>query len=1518
MVLCDQQHARNSRTKRLPEALKTKILCLLLCIITFPQNGHAVSKDYKVVFKEPCSATMELKTAVPNLAAFTVCTYIKLTSSDPWAAFIYKNPKSTPECELGLLGDSNQLVILIFDNQINITQKLNLHSWYAACIQWESKGGSMEFYLDTVLIASQKVSNDKGLTGGGSLSLGCSQSLNVGFSSQIGLVGELYMFRVWKQKLPNIPKCGEGNVIQWKMSEWSYTPSLLQSDTNLPCAKPSSDTTTLAPTVKAAKPSSDTITLALTVKAGALDVFAVVPPISQLSDKETTKLPNSTSDSTNVSANISSFIKGIASSFPDTTPSKTSSIISLTRESTITESNVDVKASTLALTREVTSGHLNPAPTTLNVTTGDLNFTAVTSNITTAVTRNTTIMTSNVITTGNDMNFTTITSNITTTVKGENLDTTLELETAPKMTSAVTGHDLHTTLEFGTASKTSVTGMDFDTTLAIGTAPKTSSAVTETKVDIKRSTTDEAVMISEVTGHDLHTTLEFGTASNTSVTGMDFDTTLAIGTAPKTSSADSSSKVTADLTVTETKVDIKRSTTDEAVMTSEVTENTQNSSSTTSKVAITVTSNVTTAGDHLNSSITTSQITSAGSTTVTNMSTAVTQHLNNTATTSNLTISVTGHDVTTTLATVTVPNASTTECPSGEDCPLSPFCNASAVYAVTFNTSDHVCNNLTGLLKSFNLTEVNGLTPTVSPAMMGNITEEESLVDCIIMMRGKNCTNVLVKITEMVHNILNFTPHIKAEFCCCSEQGICPSDVRIYNTSWYCNTTSISNNCSNTITPGTYVTSSVSSQTSFTSIVTFPARPNSTNSGSGPSYTTKIQPITSQITTTDDDSGAALDKLHDILSSGNLNASVVHDIVSNIENLLSGEVKPKTATKLVGVLNTFLNISQNLITPVSERLIKVVDTVGLKLNFPGKSINITSEFLVLAVNKISPNNFTETSFGVGSSSGLQVSLGSQTPPQGDASVVLPASLLSDLSAVDKEIASRVQFNFFDKTSLFMDSFLNAQKQFLVSKVISSSVSNLSITNLSDNVTVTLPTSFINNQADVLMKCVFWNFTKYSNTSGGWESAGCTVARTSPNATICKCNHLTSFAILMDVSRTPLSPEDTLILTFISYIGCGLSAIFLSVTLVTYIAFEKIRRDYPSKILIQLCAALVCLNLTFLLDPWISLYNHIPGLCISVAAFLHYFLLVSITWMGLEAFHMYFSLVKVFNTYVRKYILKFCIVGWGFPAVVVAIVLAVNKDLYGIQISGKYPNGSSDEFCWIADIVFYITVVGYFCLIFLLNISMFIVVLIQLCRIKKKKQLGYQRKTTFQDMRSVAGITFLLGITWGLAFFSWGPGKVVVVYLFTIFNTLQGFFIFIFYCVAKENVRKQWRRYLCCGKFRLAENSDWSKTATNKLGKQVSNQGISSSSTNSIQSSSNSNSTTLLVANEYSLHPNGNGHFFKERNSVSFMLPNGEVPLQDISEKKNSIANGSLGQGGAQRPSIRRTSNRGSVHFMDPI
>ncbi|XP_023575329.1 adhesion G-protein coupled receptor G2 isoform X3 [Octodon degus] len=649
-----------------------------------------------------------------------------------------------------------------------------------------------------------------------------------------------------------------------------------------------------------------------------------------------------------------------------------------------------------------------------------------------------------------------------------------------------------------------------------------------------------------------------------------------------------------------------------------------------------------------------------------------------------------------------------------------------------------------------------------------------------------------------------------------------------------------------------------------------------------------------------------------------VNTGYISDLesqVSQMERALSlGSVEPDIAGEMINQVSRLLHSPPALLAPLAQRLIKVVDDIGLQLNFSSKTISLTSPSLALAVLRVNASDFNTTTFAAQDPENLKVSLQTQAPESSIGAITLPSSLMSNLPASDVGLASRVQFNFFETPALFQDPSL--QNISLVSYVISSSVANLTVKNLTRNVTVTLRHIEL-SQDDLTLKCVFWDLGR-NGGKGGWSSDGCSVKDRRLNETICTCSHLTSFGVLLDLSRTSLPSGQMMALTFITYIGCGLSSIFLSVTLVTYIAFEKIRRDYPSKILIQLCAALLLLNLVFLLDSWIALYNT-RSLCISVAVFLHYFLLVSFTWMGLEAFHMYLALVKVFNTYIRKYILKFCIVGWGIPAVVVAIVLTISPDNYGLGSYGKFPNGSPDDFCWINNnAVFYITVVGYFCVIFLLNVSMFIVVLVQLCRIKKKKQLGAQRKTSIQDLRSIAGLTFLLGITWGFAFFAWGPVNITFMYLFAIFNTLQGFFIFIFYCVAKENVRKQWRRYLCCGKLRLAENSDWSKTATNGLKKQTVNQGVSSSS-NSLQSSSNStNSTTLLVNHDCSVHASGNGNASTERNGVSFSVQNGDVCLHDLTGKQHMFNEKEEPCNGKSRMALRRTSKRGSLHFIEQM
>lgn len=84
------------------------------------------------------------------------------------------------------------------------------------------------------------------------------------------------------------------------------------------------------------------------------------------------------------------------------------------------------------------------------------------------------------------------------------------------------------------------------------------------------------------------------------------------------------------------------------------------------------------------------------------------------------------------------------------------------------------------------------------------------------------------------------------------------------------------------------------------------------------------------------------------------------------------------------------------------------------------------------------------------------------------------------------------------------------------------------------------------------------------------------------------------------------------------------------------------------------------------------------------------------------------------------------------------------------------------------------VVAYFLLIFALCLLVFIIVMVQLSRIKKQNpQNQPPNRGVMTDLRSIAGLIVLLGLTWGFALFAWGPLYLPFVYLFTIFNSLQG-------------------------------------------------------------------------------------------------------------------------------------------------
>ncbi|XP_032828479.2 uncharacterized protein LOC116952899 [Petromyzon marinus] len=517
----------------------------------------------------------------------------------------------------------------------------------------------------------------------------------------------------------------------------------------------------------------------------------------------------------------------------------------------------------------------------------------------------------------------------------------------------------------------------------------------------------------------------------------------------------------------------------------------------------------------------------------------------------------------------------------------------------------------------------------------------------------------------------------------------------------------------------------------------------------------------------------------------NMDSKSAEEVSKEMDGLLalleqSPTISVKGAQMVATRFSSILEAPSSSLANSSEKALHMVDTLLQKIDFPSSSISLPTKNLLLFVSKMNESDSSQP----------------QEFKDGETSVSLPASLLDSLDPAQKAMATRAQFTVYNNTKLFPQANLS-------SYVVAASVGKLAnITNLKDPVNISL---WHTNQSALdpvegmikNVKCVYWDFVKKD-----WNSKGCIAVPggSDHNVTLCQCNHLTHFALLLDFSPGPKYSEVIeQSLSFITYIGSGLSVIFLGITLVTYITFEKIRTDHPSKILMNLCAALLLLNLLFMLDAWIAWFN-IYGLCLATGALLHYSLLASFTWMGLEAAHLYLAVVKVFNTYVRNYILKFCIVGWGVPAIVVAVLLAINRDFYGKGQKNSTNYRERDDFCWIRlDVVFYVAVAGYFCLVFCLNLSMFVVVLRQICQ-QKRKHGKEKHSSVARELRGSVSLTFLLGITWAFAFLGFGPQKLAFIYLFIIFNTLQGFMIFLFHCALRENVRYQWKKFFCCGKY----------------------------------------------------------------------------------------------------------------------
>ncbi|XP_077420496.1 adhesion G protein-coupled receptor G3-like [Vanacampus margaritifer] len=322
-------------------------------------------------------------------------------------------------------------------------------------------------------------------------------------------------------------------------------------------------------------------------------------------------------------------------------------------------------------------------------------------------------------------------------------------------------------------------------------------------------------------------------------------------------------------------------------------------------------------------------------------------------------------------------------------------------------------------------------------------------------------------------------------------------------------------------------------------------------------------------------------------------------------------------------------------------------------------------------------------------------------------------------------------------------------------------------------------------------CVFWEELNEEDGTGQWSKFGCNTSNTGSEF-ICRCNHLSFFAVLVNPDLS-LSKEDAFNLSLITYVGSALSVVFTIISLIVYSCLNKWQPERAVALHMHLTGALLCLHLCFLLCclwAWKLAEEPADWLCGGLGLLLHWSLLATVCWSALEGFHLYLLLVRVFNIYIRRYLLKLSAVGWGVPTLIVLICGV--SGLYGkytLEIRDSDNNNSTIQLCWMSSnflhrqAVTYATTVVFPCLVVFFNSCMLGVVVFKLWKLRRGGAKDFGPKGSrdkasrlWKDCVTVLGLSCVLGLPFGLS--STTYVSLLGVYIFTVLNSLQGFFVFL--------------------------------------------------------------------------------------------------------------------------------------------
>uniref|UniRef100_A0A8B9DT63 Adhesion G protein-coupled receptor B1 n=1 Tax=Anser cygnoides TaxID=8845 RepID=A0A8B9DT63_ANSCY len=365
----------------------------------------------------------------------------------------------------------------------------------------------------------------------------------------------------------------------------------------------------------------------------------------------------------------------------------------------------------------------------------------------------------------------------------------------------------------------------------------------------------------------------------------------------------------------------------------------------------------------------------------------------------------------------------------------------------------------------------------------------------------------------------------------------------------------------------------------------------------------------------------------------------VQNFVQIISNLLSEENREKWE-------------EAQLIGPNAKELFRLVedfiDVIGFRMKDFRDSYQVTDN-LVLGIHKLPANAATDITF----------------PMKGWRGMVDWAKNSEDKVTVSKSILSSGLAET-DDSSVFVvgtvlyrnvGNILSLQRN---STVLNSKVISVTVKPFPRSLLTPLEIEFSHlYNGTTNQTCILWDENEgrasaSASPPGAWSWRGCRTVPLDASRTKCLCDRLAAFAILAQLSPD-MNMEKVLVPSVTLIVGCGVSSLTLLLLIIIYVSVWRYIRSERSVILINFCLSIISSNALILIG---QTQTRNKVICTLVAAFLHFFFLSSFCWVLTEAWQSYMAVTgRLRNRIIRK---RFLCLGWGLPALVVAISVGFTK------------------------------------------------------------------------------------------------------------------------------------------------------------------------------------------------------------------------------------------------------------------